>query len=72
MDSEAHQKMHLEQLIAKLQRKSHGISKEEREAFETLSGGLTVKQLIESLKEKDTAEVKKIPSRQTESSFFFG
>lgn len=27
MDSEAHQKMHLEQLIAKLQRKAHGMSK---------------------------------------------
>jgi type I restriction enzyme R subunit len=60
MDSEAHQKMHLEQLIAKLQRKAHGMSKEEREAFEILSEGLTVKQLIVSLKGKDAAEVKKI------------
>ena len=60
MDSEAHQKMHLEQLIAKLQRKAHGMSKEEREAFENLSEGLTVKQLIDSLKGKDAAEVKKV------------
>lgn len=60
MDSEEHQKMHLEQLVAKLRRKAHGMSKEEQEAFETLSEGLTVKQLIESLKGKGAAEVKKI------------
>ncbi len=60
LDSEAHQKMHVEQLLAKLQRKAHGMSKEEREAFETLSEGLSVKQLIESLKGKNPEDVKKI------------
>ena len=71
MDSEAHQKMHLEQLIAKLQRKAHGMTKEEQEAFETLSEGLTVKQLIDSLKGKDAAEVKKIlHGKQNLLSFF--
>jgi type I restriction enzyme R subunit len=60
LESEAHQKAHLEQLIAKLQRKAHGMSAEEKEAFETLSEGLTVQQLIELLKGKDAAEVKKV------------
>jgi type I restriction enzyme R subunit len=70
MDSEAHQKVHLEQLVAKLQRKAHGMSKEEQEAFETLSEGLTVKGLIDSLKGKEPAEFKKIlRGRQSLLSF---
>ncbi len=60
IESEDHQKMQLEQLIAKLQRKSHGMNQEDAERFEILSEGLTLKELIDSLKGKGVAEAKKV------------
>lgn len=50
METEAYQKRHLEQVIAKLQRKAQSMSKEVREAFETLSKGETLQDLIASLR----------------------
>jgi type I restriction enzyme R subunit len=52
MDSDADQKRHVEQMVAKLQRKVQGMSEEVREAFEILSGGETLKDFIASLREK--------------------
>jgi len=52
-ESEAYQEHIIEQLIVKLQRKVRSISEKENEAFETLSGGETLRQFIESLKGKD-------------------
>ncbi len=60
MDSEAHQKQHIEQLIAKLQRKARGMTKEEEEAFLVLSGGETLRQLIGALKAADIGQVKRL------------
>ncbi|MCD6388517.1 MAG: type I restriction-modification system endonuclease [Desulfobulbaceae bacterium] len=60
IESEDHQKMQLEQLIAKLQRKSHGMNQEDAERFEILSEGLTLKELIDSLQGKGVAEAKKV------------
>jgi type I restriction enzyme R subunit len=60
MDTETFQKRHVEQVIAKLQRKAQGMSKEVQEAFEILSGGEKLQDLIASLKEKGLAETKEI------------
>lgn len=60
MDSEAYQKRHVEQVIAKLQRKAQGMSKEVQEAFETLSNGETLQKLIADLREKGLEEAKEI------------
>jgi len=58
MDSDAYQKLHVEQVIAKLQRKAQGMSKEVQETFETLSGGETLQHLIADLREKGLDEAK--------------
>lgn len=60
MDTEAYQKRHVEQVIAKLQRKAQGMSKEVREVFETLSKGETLQELIADLREKGLEEAKGI------------
>jgi len=60
MESEAHQKAHIDQLIAKLWRKARVIGDKERDVFETLSGGETLQHFIESLKGKDLNQVKGI------------
>lgn len=60
MDTESFQKRHVEQVIAKLQRKAQGMSKEVQEAFETLSGGEKLQDLIASLREKGLVEAKEI------------
>lgn len=60
VESEVHQKHIIEQLIAKIQKKARSMGGEEREAFETLSGGETLQQLIKSLKGKDIKRVSSI------------
>jgi type I restriction enzyme, R subunit len=60
MDSESDQRRHVDQVIAKLQRKVQGMSKELREAFETLSGGESLQELIVDLRENDLQEAKDI------------
>ena len=57
MEFEVLQKHIIEQLIAKIQKKARSMGGEEREAFETLSGGETLQQLIKSLKGKDIRRV---------------
>ena len=57
VEFEVHQKHIIEQLIAKIQKKARSMGGEEREAFETLSGGETLQQLIKSLKGKDIRRV---------------
>jgi len=58
MEAESYQKRHLEQVIAKLQRKAQGMSKEVREAFETLSKGESLQDLIASLRCQGLEEAK--------------
>lgn len=60
METEAFQKRHVEQVVAKLQRKAQGMSKEVQEAFEILSGGEKLKDIIVLLREKGLAEAKEI------------
>ena len=60
MDSEPFQKSHVEQVIAKLQRKAQEMSEKVQEAFETLSGGEKLTDLIASLREKGVTEAKEI------------
>jgi len=60
MESEAHQRAHIDQLIAKLWRKARVIGDKERNVFETLSGGETLQHFIESLKGRDASQVKRI------------
>ena len=60
VESEVHQKHIIEQLIAKLHKKARAMGEEEREAFETLSGGDTLQQLINSLKGEDIKRVRGI------------
>jgi type I restriction enzyme R subunit len=60
MDTEDLQKRHVEQVIAKLQRKAQGMSKEVREAFETFSNGETIQDLIADLRGKGLEEAKGI------------
>ena len=59
-ESEAYQEHIIEQLIVKLQRKARSIGEQEKEAFETLSGGETLRQFIESLKGKDFKRIRGI------------
>jgi type I restriction enzyme R subunit len=58
MDSEDYQKRHVEQVIAKLQRKAQGMSKEVREAYETLSKGESLQDLIATLRSQGLSEAK--------------
>ena len=60
VESEGQQKHIIEQLIAKLQKKDRAMGGEEREKFETLSGGDTIQQLIKSLKGEDIKRVRGI------------
>ncbi len=60
VESEGQQKHIIEQLIAKLHKKARAMGDEEREAFETLSGGDTLQQLINSLKGEDIKRVRGI------------
>ncbi len=60
VESEGQQKHIIEQLIAKLQKKARAMGGEEREAFETLSGGDTLQQLISSLKGENIKRVRGI------------
>ena len=60
MESKEDQTRHMGQIIAKLQRKVRTMSKEEQEAFETLTGGQTILQFITSLKEKPVSQFKEI------------
>lgn len=60
MESEENQTLHMGQIIAKLQRKARSMSKEEQEAFETLTGGQNILQFIKSLKEKPVSQFKEI------------
>ncbi|MCK4391271.1 MAG: type I restriction-modification system endonuclease, partial [Desulfobacterales bacterium] len=57
VESEGQQKCIIEQLIAKLQKKDRVMGGEEREEFETLSGGETLQQLIKSIRGKDIKRV---------------
>ena len=60
LDKEDDQKHHVDQVLAKLQRKVQGMSKEVQEAFEILSGGETLPDLIASLRENGVDEAKGI------------
>lgn len=60
LDSEEYRKNHIEIIVAKLQRKARRLTKEERENFQTLSGGQSIEQFITGLKDKDSSQVKTI------------
>jgi len=60
IESEENQTRHMDQIIAKLQRKARSMSKDEQEAFETLSGGQSIFQFIKSLKEKHIGQFKEL------------
>lgn len=60
LQEESAQQLHLEQVIARLQRKAQGMTKEVREAFETLSQGETLPELIAALRKNGLAEGKGI------------
>jgi len=60
MDDSDKQKLHIDQLVAKLQRKARGIKGEAAEKFETLTGGVTITEFIKDLREAEPEQVRNI------------
>lgn len=58
LEDEAQQKQHIETILAKLQRKQKRLNEEEKQKFETLSGGQTVEEFIVWLRKSPVNEVK--------------
>ncbi|MDZ8118180.1 type I restriction-modification system endonuclease [Pontiella agarivorans] len=57
MDDPDKQKLHIDQLVAKLQRKARGLKGEAAEKFETLTGGVTITEFIKDLREAEPQQV---------------
>ncbi len=68
IDDPAKQKLHIGQLVAKLQRKVRGIQGETAEQFETLTGGVTLAEFIKDLRDAEPEQVRTIV--QTNRRYF--
>ncbi|MFX0195972.1 MAG: type I restriction-modification system endonuclease [Candidatus Hodarchaeota archaeon] len=68
IDSEAQQRAHVDELIAKLQRKARALGEEEAKAFETLSGGETLEGFINALRHADLGKIRE--TVQTKKGLF--
>ncbi|MCD4763224.1 MAG: type I restriction-modification system endonuclease [Desulfobacterales bacterium] len=55
-----HQKQHIGQLISKLRRKARILNDDQKETFETLSGGESIEVFIQSIKDEPVKNIKKI------------
>ena len=55
-----HQKQHIGQLMAKLRQKARVLNDDQKDAFETLSGGQSINAFIESMKDEPVDRIKKI------------
>ncbi len=60
MDDSDQQKLHIDQLVAKLQRKARGIPGDVAEQFKTLTGGVTLTEFIKELREAEPEKVRNI------------
>ncbi len=58
LKDEAQQKQHIETILAKLQRKKNRLNDEDKQKFETLSGGQSAEQFIDWIRKAPVKEVK--------------
>jgi type I restriction enzyme R subunit len=68
MDDSVKQQLHIDQLVAKLQRKVQRVQGETAENFETLTGGVTLSEFIKNLREAEPEQVRNIV--QTHRRYF--